>query len=99
MHSSSTPGRAKGARLIGGAATEEALNSSASVLDRRGARTRAGLQQFFSPPEAAALAFLMRLGPSPGIGPETKGDRPVSTGICASAPRRMIRSKAAYGAV
>jgi hypothetical protein len=56
MHSSSTPGRAKGSRLLGGAVTEEALESSASVLERRGARTRAGLQQFFSPPEAAALA-------------------------------------------
>jgi hypothetical protein len=56
MHSSSTPGRAKGSRLVGGAVTEEALDSSASVLERRGARARAGLQQFFSPPEAAALA-------------------------------------------
>src|SRR5215211_6858187 len=56
MHSSSTPGRAKGSRLVGGAITEEALDSSASVIDRRGARARAGLQQFFSPPEAAALA-------------------------------------------
>jgi predicted RNA methylase len=56
MHSSSTPGRAKGSRLLGGAVTEEALDSSASVLERRGARTRAGLQQFYSPPEAAALA-------------------------------------------
>src|SRR5215218_1826137 len=56
MHSSSTPGRAKGSRLIGGAVTEEALASSSSVIERRGARTQAGLQQFFSPPEAAALA-------------------------------------------
>src|SRR5215216_1583794 len=56
MHSSSTPGRAKGSRLVGGAVTEEALDSSASVIERRGARARAGLQQYFSPPEAAALA-------------------------------------------
>src|SRR5215218_9866850 len=56
MHSSSTPGRAKGSRLVGGAVTEEALDSSVSVIERRGARARAGLQQFFSPPEAAALA-------------------------------------------
>ena len=56
MHSSS-PGRAKGSRLVGGAVTEEALDSSASVIECRGARARAGLQQFFSPPEAAALAW------------------------------------------
>jgi hypothetical protein len=56
MHSSSTSGRAKGSRLIGRAVTDEALKSSASVIERRGARARAGLQQFFSPPEASALA-------------------------------------------
>jgi protein strawberry notch len=62
MHSSSTPGRAKGSRLVGGAVTGEALDSSASVLERRGARARAGLQQFFSPPEAAALAWRVIAG-------------------------------------
>jgi hypothetical protein len=66
MHSSSTPGRAKGSRLLGGAVTEEALDSSASVIERRGARARAGLQQFFSPPEAAALACRVMTG---GEGP------------------------------
>jgi hypothetical protein len=45
MHYSSTPGRVKGSRLVGGAVTEEALDSSAAVLERRGARTRAGLQR------------------------------------------------------
>jgi hypothetical protein len=64
MHSSSTPGRAKGSRLVGGAVTEEALDSSASVLERRGPRTRAGLQQFFSPPEAARLAWQVLVGVS-----------------------------------
>jgi hypothetical protein len=56
------------------------------------------------PPPVRATApvagrFLVALGPTLGIGPETKRDRPVSTGICASAPRGTIRSKTGYGAV
>jgi hypothetical protein len=64
-----TPGRGgeptaagKGSRLEGGALTEEALDSSTAVYQSRGARARAGLQQFFSPPEAARLAHSVIAG-------------------------------------
>jgi hypothetical protein len=39
------------------------------------------------------------LRPRAGIGPETNGNRPVSTGICQSAARCPLRSKALYSAV
>ncbi|MCP9491200.1 MAG: SNF2-related protein [Solirubrobacteraceae bacterium MAG38_C4-C5] len=54
---------AKRARLDGGALTEETVASSAAVL-RRGARHK-GLQQYFSPPEAAQLAARVMGGDTP----------------------------------
>ncbi|MDQ3646995.1 MAG: hypothetical protein M3433_00125, partial [Actinomycetota bacterium] len=59
---STTPGPgehagAKRSRLEGGAVTDEALASSEAVLTRTGySHGPKGLQQFFSPPEAARLA-------------------------------------------
>lgn len=47
----------KRSRLEGGALSDEVIDSSASVYERRGARAQAGLQQFFSPPEASQLAY------------------------------------------
>lgn len=65
----SPPGRGRGdqagakrSRLEGGALSEEALDSSTSVYEARGPRARAGLQQFFSPPEAATLAHQVIAG-------------------------------------
>lgn len=46
----------KRARLEGGALSEEALNSSPSVLQAGHRSQLRGLQQFFSPPEASRLA-------------------------------------------
>ena len=46
----------KRSRLEGGALTEEALDSSHAVLGPTGYGQLKGLQQYFSPPEAAALA-------------------------------------------
>jgi len=67
--SATTPGYGRGDRasgkrslLEGGALSEEALDSSTSVYEARGPRARAGLQQFFSPPEAATLAYQVIAG-------------------------------------
>lgn len=46
---------AKGSRLVGAAATREALASSPDVLRRSGLIESKGLQQFYTPPEAADL--------------------------------------------
>lgn len=60
----------KRSRLEGGALTDEALDSSASVYGRRGPRAQAGLQQYFSPPEVAKLAAeVMGATPHASSGP------------------------------
>ena len=52
-----TPVGEKRSRLEGGALCEEAIDSSRAVLGPTGHGHRKGLQQYFSPAEAAALAF------------------------------------------
>jgi hypothetical protein len=52
----------KRSRLEGGALTEEALDSSRAVLGPTGYGQLKGLQQYFSPPEAAALAWRVITG-------------------------------------
>ena len=52
----SEPAAAKRGKVTGGAISEEVIDSSASVVRATGKGTLVGLQQFFSPPEASALA-------------------------------------------
>lgn len=47
---------AKRGKLVGGAISDEVLDSSASVVRTTGKGTLIGLQQYFSPPEASRLA-------------------------------------------
>lgn len=49
------PGGAKRGRIEGAAVSKEVLESSASILQTGRSGTLRGLQQFYSPPEAAAL--------------------------------------------
>ncbi len=65
---------AKRGRLTGGALTEEALDSSSRVLFRsRGKGAMNGLQQWFSPPEAATLVAEVLCGAEAVLDP-TAGD-------------------------
>ena len=50
------PTAAKRGKLVGGAISDEVLDSSASVVRSTGRGTLIGLQQYFSPPEASRLA-------------------------------------------
>lgn len=52
----------KRSRLVGGALCEEALDSSRAVLGPTGHGHLKGLQQYFSPPEAATLAHRVIAG-------------------------------------
>ena len=92
----------KRSRLEGGALTEEALDSSHAVLGPTGYGQLKGLQQYFSPPEAAALACRVITGdeqPShdapfqpPLLQPPSFHARPTSDQPFQSLPRQVLPS-------